>query len=123
MAEAALLAGLPNASLANILRPWCSAGLLLLLLLLLLLQSLVGISSSFVTNAVQPGGELTRQLTGTETLKCAQQQQLQVTQAAARLFLANTAHRACSVTSKYPLSSMCHHRSPHVQHVNLPPFL
>jgi hypothetical protein len=38
----------------------------------MLLQSLVGISSSFITNAVQPGGELTRELTGTETLKCVQ---------------------------------------------------
>jgi hypothetical protein len=40
-----------------------------LLLLLLVLQSLVGISSSFITNLFRPGGEITRELTGTETLK------------------------------------------------------
>jgi hypothetical protein len=52
----------------------CPAGRVLPVpLLILLLQSLVGISSSFITNAAQPGGELTRQLTGTETLKCVQQ--------------------------------------------------
>ncbi|WIA31484.1 hypothetical protein OEZ86_002377 [Tetradesmus obliquus] len=32
------------------------------------LKSLVGISSSFITNMFQPGGEITRQLTGTEAL-------------------------------------------------------
>jgi hypothetical protein len=33
------------------------------------LKVVMGISSSFITNAVQPAGELARELTGTEVLK------------------------------------------------------
>lgn len=40
------------------------------------LKVIMGISSSFITNAAQPGGQLTRELTGTETLRCVREGRL-----------------------------------------------